>query len=154
MFIVLLLRMNSTLLPDLNGTSFQILRIPSSVFTLIMARNQIRCISKQIIHFLERQTLRLRQEQIEEQRIRKVADDEQVVVPISNVRHCRVGDLADEGVEGEADHGGDRDTFGAGPRVEDLGGDDPREWPAGGGKGEVVEPGTDDEAPGSSVVVC
>jgi hypothetical protein len=91
-----------------------------------MARHQIRCISKQIIHLLERQILRLGQEQIEEQRIREVADDEQVVIPIPNIGHGGIGDLADEGVEGKGDHGGDRDTFGAGPRVEDLGGDDPR----------------------------
>ena len=145
--------MNSTLFPDLNGPSFQIVRISSSVFTLIMARHQIRCISKQIIHLLERQVLRLRQEQIKEQRIRKVTYDEQEIVPISNVRHCRAGDLANEGVEGEADHGGDRDTFGTGPRVEDLGGDDPREGSAGGGKGEVVEPSANYEAPGCGVVV-
>ena len=75
------------------------------------------------------------------------------LLSVADVRHGCVGDLADEGVEGEADHGGDRDTFGTGPRVEDLGGDDPREGSAGGGKGEVVEPSANYEAPGCGVVV-
>jgi hypothetical protein len=109
--------------------------------------------SKQVVHLLERQVLRLRQEEVEEQRVREVADDEQVVVPVPDVRHGRAGDLPDQGVESEGDHGRDGDAFRPRPRVEDLGGNDPGEGPAGRGEGEVVEPCADDESPGCSVVV-
>lgn len=118
-----------------------------------MAGYQIRCIREKIVHFLKREVLRLRQEQIEEQRIREVADDKEVVVFVPDVGHRSIGDLPDQSVEGEGDHGRDRDTFGSGPGVEDLGGDDPGQGAAGRGEGEVVEPGADDEAPGCCMII-
>lgn len=49
--------------------------------------------------------------------------------------------MPDERVEGEGDHGCDGDALGAGPRVEDFGGDNPGKGATGCGEGEVVEPG-------------
>jgi len=153
MLLMLFLPNDPTLLSDFNSPSLQILCISRAIHTLIMARHQIRRISKQVIHLLKRQVLGLRQKQIEEQRVREVADDKEVVVSIPDVRHCRAGNLPDQGVEGEGYHGSDRDTFGAGARVEDLGRDDPRKRPAGRGEGEVVEPRADYEAPRCRVII-
>ncbi len=153
MLFMLLLANNSSFLPDLYSTPLQILRIASLIRSLIVPSNQVRSMSKQVVHLLERQVLRLREEEIEEQRVREVADDEQVVVPVTDVRHGRAGDLPDQGVKSEGDHGRDGDAFSTRPRVEDLGGNDPGEGPAGRGEGEVVEPCADDESPGCSVVV-
>lgn len=113
-----------------------------------------RCVGEEIVHFLQGLACRFGEEQVEEEGVGEVADDEEEVVAVADVGHGRVGDLADDGVEGEGDHGGDGDAFGARARVEDLGRDDPGEGAAGGGEGEVVEPGHDDEAPrGADVVV-
>lgn len=142
-----------TLLPNLPRPPLQIRRIPGLIALLIMKRHNPRRIRKQIIHLLQWQILGLRQHQVEEQRVGEVADDEDVVVSVGYVLHGHPGYLPDERVEGEGDHGRDGDTFGAGPRVEDLGWNDPRKRTASGGEGEVIEPCHHDEAPGGGVVV-
>lgn len=132
---------NPTLLLNLQRPSLQVIRIPSLILTLIMSRNKKRCVCEEIIHLFERQALGLRQEQIEEYGIGEVADDEDEVVFVANVRHGCRGYLADERVEGEGHHGGDRYTFGASTSIEHFGRDDPGERTACAGEGEVVEPG-------------
>jgi len=114
-----------TLLLNLQRPPLQVFRIPRLVLRLIMSRHQKGRIREQIIHFLQRESRRLWQEQIKEHRVRKVTDDEEEIVAVTDVGHCYVGDLSDERVEGEGYHGGDGDTLGASTRVEDLGGDDP-----------------------------
>lgn len=61
--------------------------------------------------------------------------------------------MTDQRVEGEGNHGCDRDTFGTGTGVEDFGGDYPGERSAGTGEGEIVQPGHDDETPGGADVL-
>jgi hypothetical protein len=48
-----------------------------------MTRNQKRRIGKQVVHLLERQILRLGQEEVEEERVGEVADDEEVVAAVN-----------------------------------------------------------------------
>ena len=50
---------------------------------------------------------------------------EDEVVLVSNVGDSNGSNLADQGVESKADHGGDTDTLGSSPGVEDLCGYDP-----------------------------
>jgi hypothetical protein len=85
----------------------------------------LRSICEQIIHLLERPSLRLRLERPEVQRIREVAHDEKQVKAPANAFHGDWRHLTDHGVESEGDHDSDRDAFAAGFGVEDFGGDDP-----------------------------
>lgn len=85
----------------------------------------IRRIREQIIHLLQRPPLGLRLEGPEPQGVGEIANDEQDVVAPADAFHGDGGDLADEGVESEADHDADGDAFAARARVEDFGGDDP-----------------------------
>lgn len=138
---MLTLNNHTTFLPDFHSPPLQILSIARSILTLVMTRNQVRRISKQIIHLLKRQVLCFRQEEVKKQSIGEIADDEEVVVPVADIGHGCIGDLTDERVEGEGDHRGDRDALGAGAGVEYFCWDDPGEGAAGCGEGEVVEPG-------------
>ena len=123
--LLMMLADHSTLLLNLQRSPFQILRIPCLVSLLIMSSNQKWRIREQIIHFLERESRRLRQKEIEEERIGKVTDNEKEVIAVANIGHSYVCDLSDQCVEGKGYHGGDGYTFGASTCVEDFGGDDP-----------------------------
>jgi len=57
------------------------------------------------------------------------------------------GDLTNQGVESEGDHGSDGDTLASGPSVEHFGWDDPTERSATGGEEKIVDPRDDDETP-------
>lgn len=85
----------------------------------------IRRISKQIIHLLQRPLLGLRLEGPEPQGVGEIAHDEEDVEAPADAFHGDGGDLADEGVEGEADHDADGNALAARARVEHFGGDDP-----------------------------
>ena len=144
---------NLSLLLNFHGSSFQLLRITRIVSILVRESHQIRCIREEIIHLLKWQVLCLRQQEIEEQSVRKIANDEDEIVSIANICHGNIGDLSNHGVEGKRDHCRNRDTLGTGFGVEDLSWNDPREWSAGCREGEVVGPGTDDESPRCGFVV-
>ncbi len=116
---------NRILLTQLPRPPLQLLRIPGIIPGLIRAGDNPRRITKQIIHLLERQLLRLGQNSPEEQRIREIANHKQDVEFPGHGRHGDGRDLADHRVEGEAGHGGEGDALGARARVEDFGGDDP-----------------------------
>jgi hypothetical protein len=85
----------------------------------------LRSVCKQIIHLLERPSLRLRLESPEVQGVCEVANDEEQVKAPADAFHGDRRHLTDHGVESEGDHDSDRDAFAAGFGVEDFGGDDP-----------------------------
>lgn len=66
---------------------------------------------------------------------------------VADIRHGDGRQLTDHGVERERGHSGDGYALGPGSSVEDLGRNDPRQGPARGGEGEVVQPGHDNEPP-------
>jgi len=102
------------------------LQIMLPIIRHINPRDKPRRLLKQVMHLLQRDFRRLREERPEEDGVREIADDEEDVVAPADVRDGHGRDLADHGVEGEAGHGGDGDAFGAGGGVEDFRGDDPR----------------------------
>lgn len=131
---------SATLLLNLQRAPLKVLRVVCLVSLLVMSRDQEGSIVEEVVHLLERKPGGLREEEVEEDGVGEVADNEEEVVPVADVRHRRIRDLTDEGVECEGYHGGDGHTFGSSPGVEYFGGDDPRQWSAGCGEGEVVEP--------------
>jgi len=122
----MLMIMQLALLPNLLRPPLQILRIPRRILAFIRSGNDIRRIRKQVVHFLERQSRRLGQEEIEKDGVGEITDNEEDVVPVFDVGHGGVRDLTNHRVEGEGDHGGDTDALGAGSCVEYLGRDHPR----------------------------
>lgn len=124
--------------PNLLGPPLQILSQIRRIDPLIRPRNNPRRILEQVIHLLERQQLRLGQREPKVDGIGKVEDDENHVKLPADIGDGWAGDLANHGVEGERDHGGDGDALGASVGVKDFGGDDEGEGPAGGGEGDVV----------------
>lgn len=98
---------NCILLLNLQCSPFKILRIIGSEGILVMTRDQDGCICEQVVHLLERQSLRLRKEEIEEDCVGEIADDEQIVVFVSHIGHRKISDLSNECVEGEGSHGRD-----------------------------------------------
>ena len=138
---LLTMSQNPTLLMNLQRSSLQIIRIPRLILALIMSRHKERCVCEKIIHLFERQALGLWQEQIEEHGVGEVADDEDEVVFVADVRHGCGRHLPNQRVEGEGHHGGYRYTFGASASIENFGWDDPGERSACAGEGEIVEPG-------------
>lgn len=85
----------------------------------------IRRISEQVVHLLERAALGLGLESPEVERVGEVADDEEQVEAPADAAHGDGRDLTDHGVEGERHHDADGDALSARAGVEDLGGDDP-----------------------------
>lgn len=124
--------------PNLLRPPLQILRQIRRIRPPIRPRNNPRRILEQVIHLLQRQQLRLGQRKPKVDCVCKVENDKDHVKLPADVGDGGAGDLANHGVEGERDHGGDGDALGAGVGVEDLGGDDEGEGPAGGGEGDVV----------------
>lgn len=94
----------------------------------VHGRDEERRVGEQVVHLLERTSLRLGLEGPEVEGVGEVADDEEEVEPPSDAAHGDGGDLADHGVESEGDHDADGDTLGAGAGVEDFGWDDPWEF--------------------------
>ena len=102
---------SACLMLNLCSTSLQILGIVRTIRFLVQLDDQEWCVGEQIVHLLKWQSCGFWQEQVEEQGVGKVADDEEEVVFVPNVAHCDIGDLADESVEGEGNHGSDRHTL-------------------------------------------
>lgn len=123
--------MRRSLDPNFLGPSLQVLSQVRRIHALVRPRNNPRRVLEQIVHLLQRQQLRLGQGEEEVDGVGKVEDDEDHVEFPPDTVDGRTRDLADHGVEGERDHGGDAHAFGARVGIEDLGGNDEGEGAAG-----------------------
>lgn len=128
------------------------LQITQDILLLRCPRHEPRRILEEVVHLFQWPSCRLGQDRPEEERVREVADHEEDVELVPDVRHSDRRDLADHGVEGEGHHACDRHPLRPGPRIEHLGRDDPGQRSAGTGEREVVDPRDNDETPlGASV---
>ena len=107
------------------------LQIMRQVIIFPGSRHNPRCMRKHIVHLLERHFLGLRQEDVEEDRVREIANHEEEIVAVMNIFHRNGRNLTDHGIESERGHGSDRDTLGTRARVEYLGRNNPRQGTAG-----------------------
>lgn len=128
------------------------LQITRQVILFLRSWHKPRRMREHIVHLLKRHLLGLRQQEVKEQRIGKVANHKQIVIPILDIFHGDGGNLTDHRVERERDTSRDRDTLRASACVKHLRGDNPRQRTAGRGEGEVVQPGHDDETPVGAAV--
>lgn len=101
------------------------LQVMRQIIILLSARHQPGRMRKHVIHLLKRHLLRLRQQKPKEDSIRKIANREQVIIPIPDRFHRNRSNLANHSIKRERSHRRDRNTLGPGPRVEDFGWDDP-----------------------------
>jgi len=120
-----------------------ILQIMTGIALLRGAHDNPRRVVEQVIHFFERAARCFWQEDPEEDGIRQVAEDEEVVEFPADIGHRNWRDLTDHCVEREAGHRGDGNTLTSGPGVEHFGGDDPAERTARTAEAEVIQPGHD-----------
>ena len=115
----------AALLADLAGAALDLGGDVGGVEGLVGARDDPGRVGEEVVHLLERQLLGLRQQQVEEDRVREVAHHEQQEVPPPRRVDRDLRHLPDHRVERVARHRRDRDALRPRVRVEDLCRDDP-----------------------------
>jgi hypothetical protein len=129
------------------------LQVVGGIILLARKGHEPGGIGEQVVHLLERQFLSLGQEQPEKHCVSEIADNEEIVVAVTDISHGDGRHLTDHGVERKRGHCGNGDTLRTCACVEYFGRDNPRKGAASAREGEVVQPGHDDEAPVSAGVV-
>lgn len=81
---LMLVIMMSSLPLDLQRPPLQIRREPSGVGRLVVARNEIRRVGEEVVHFFEGQAGCFGQEEVEEEGVGEVANYEDVVVAVAD----------------------------------------------------------------------
>ncbi len=134
-------RRQGVLILKLFSPSLQIALVVGSVCCLVGARHNPWCMGEQVVHLFQRNLLRLRKHNPEEECVCEVANNEEDIVSPSDCFHGNGCNLSDHRVEGKGHHSSNGDTLGSGAGIKDFGGNDPTERTAGGGEGEIIAPG-------------
>src|ERR1700761_9509104 len=97
---------------DLRLEIASLVRLSYSFLPSLSHHNPWR-VAEEIVHLLQWLTCGLGQQEPEEDCVCEVTDDEEVVVPVSDIGHSNWRDLPDHCVEGKRGHGRNTDTLGS-----------------------------------------